>query len=376
MILIIITTFLILYFIFAIVFFVGLMKIPVSKPISSNYPTVSILVSCRNEAKDLPECLQSIQNLDYPKEKIQVVLVDDFSTDNTPEILADSAAQFDNFEFYQSVNHEETHLKAKARGIHIASTYATGEWMFITDADCRLPASWIKHMLHGTDEKTGIITGTMETLNPSFVGTLEKIVGFFKLLIAFGIAGFGAQYFALGPNMAIRRKVYEESGGLLKADFKIAEDLALFRLSDNLGYTTKYHYDHFTLVKLTPVDSLKQMISQQRRWISGGFEGSESSSAEKTIIRISFIFCPLLAALYIYLCFAYPIYGLELTALKMASEFIMFLGVKIRHKSPGILRLLPLVQFYTIVTYIWLPLSFVFSKSTKWLGDGYEIKYD
>jgi cellulose synthase/poly-beta-1,6-N-acetylglucosamine synthase-like glycosyltransferase len=375
MILIFVGLFVAIYLILGITFFVGMMRIPFSKANNEPLPTVSLLISCRNEAHDIERCLSSIQDLKYPEHKLEVILVDDFSTDSTPELLKEFADKHNNVKFFSSNEFEETHLEAKARGISNAAKKASGEWLFITDADCSLPSTWLINMLDGVDDTTGIITGSMETLSPNFIGTLEKAVGLFKMFIGFGIAGFGFSFFGLGPNMAIRRSVYEQAGGLEKANFRIAEDMALFKMAHNLGYKAKYHLDKETLVKVTPVDSLAQLISQQRRWLKGGFEGDSSTSYDWIIISVLFIFVAVFSFLFVYTCVFYPVYGLIFSLIKLSAEFLVYLGIKIRHQSKGILRLIPLTFVYSLVTYVWLPLSFIFKRDIAWMGDGYEVTY-
>ena len=363
------------YLLLGVFFSIGILKLPLSKPVQKDLPNVSVLVSCRNESKDLPGCIDSLIALDYPNNKLQIIFIDDFSTDSTPEILTEAASQNLNVEFYSSKYFPKTHLEAKARGISFAASKAAGEWLFVTDADCRVPNSWIKNMLDGIDSKTGIITGPMETLNPTYIGSLEKIVGLGKMVFAFGIAGFNISMFALGPNMAIRKKAYENAGGLESADFKIAEDIALFKMAQNNGYKTKYHFDKSTLVKLTPVSNFKQLTSQQVRWLKGGFEGKNSHIIEFVIMVLFLLFFPLLLVL-AYLFFVDLAFALQFFLLKSLSETIMMFIIKLRFKSKGLFRLLPLAFIYSLFIYTWLPIASLTKKKAKWLGDGYEVNYD
>ena len=127
-------------------------------------------------------------------------------------------------------------------------------------------------MLDGVTKDTGLIVATTETLSPTFVGKLEKIIGAYTIPIGWDLTGIPIN--ALASNMAIRKSVYEKHGGLEKADFKVAEDQAMFNLVNKNGYDIVYHMDKHTKIKLNPVQNFKQIISQQRRWIKGGFEGN------------------------------------------------------------------------------------------------------
>lgn len=95
----------------------GLFRIPRTKAVSEPLPTVSLLISCRNEEKDIDDCLRSLAQLTYPKDKLQIILVDDYSTDATPAKLKAFADQYDHAAFYSGEEFPETHLEAKGRGI-------------------------------------------------------------------------------------------------------------------------------------------------------------------------------------------------------------------------------------------------------------------
>ena len=89
-----------LYAVIGFFILIGLWRIPKSQPVEENQPLVSILISCRNEEEDLPQCLKSLEKLTYPQNKLQLILVDDNSTDTTPDILKTFADKHPHAEFY------------------------------------------------------------------------------------------------------------------------------------------------------------------------------------------------------------------------------------------------------------------------------------
>ncbi|MEZ4288860.1 MAG: glycosyltransferase [Polyangiales bacterium] len=124
----------------------------------SSLPLVSVLLTCRNEEAHLTECLQALAGIDYPASRLQFVLVDDGSTDSTFDLLSEFARTHSHAEAHRRPQHANT-LKGKARGVAFAATKATGEWIFITDADARVPCTWIRHMLGEVDESVGGVGG-------------------------------------------------------------------------------------------------------------------------------------------------------------------------------------------------------------------------
>ena len=74
------------YFIHSVIYVIGTAKrFPTME--ESDLPTVSIIVAARNEEKNILRCLQSLDKLIYPEGKLEIILVDDQSTDNTGKII-------------------------------------------------------------------------------------------------------------------------------------------------------------------------------------------------------------------------------------------------------------------------------------------------
>ena len=104
------------------------------RPLPS-YPFVSIIVCSFNGAKTLAECLESLGRIDYPN--YEVILVDDGSTDNTPEI----AARFPAVRYVHQTNHGLSHARNHGAAI------AKGEIFAYTDSDCMADPDWLYYLL-------------------------------------------------------------------------------------------------------------------------------------------------------------------------------------------------------------------------------------
>ncbi len=362
-----------IYTVVGVFILTGMKRIPESKAVTNKLPNVSVLITCRNEEEDLPGCLNSLAHLSYPEDKLQIVLIDDNSTDNTAHLLKSFAEKIEHVEFYSADEFPSTHLEAKARGIARAVSKATGEWLFITDADGIIPENWIQHMLDGATNDTGMIVGTTETLSPTLVGKMEKIASVYTIPIGWGFAGWGIPINALGPNMAIRKSVYEKHGGLEGANFRVAEDHAMFNLVNKNGYQTIHHMDEHTKIKLNPVQSFKQIISQQRRWVKGGFEGNLS---EKIIIGLMLTFGFFFCSFTLFLMIFYPVYGFSFASIKFIMDFLVYWMYGEKTKISGLLLSSPFSFIYTLLSFIWIPASLIVKSDISWMGDGYRVKYE
>ncbi|MEQ8576750.1 MAG: glycosyltransferase, partial [Fulvivirga sp.] len=115
-------------------------KVPVE------WPKVSILLAVRNEEENIERCLSSLVALDYPKDKIEILIGDDNSSDGTYELIEQLIEHHPNCYLFK-IDERVSHQKAKAKVLVQLAPKATGQYYFVTDADMRLPESWVKEMV-------------------------------------------------------------------------------------------------------------------------------------------------------------------------------------------------------------------------------------
>lgn len=129
-------------------------------------PFISVVIPVKNEAAILKNCLESLARLDYPKERLEIILADGLSTDNTKEIgLAYGVKVI--------VNAKGIVASGRNRGFEEAK----GDLVAFTDADCIFDVSWLKNSLkYFRDEKVAGIGGM--TFPPRDASSFEKAVDF------------------------------------------------------------------------------------------------------------------------------------------------------------------------------------------------------
>lgn len=129
-------------------------------------PFVSIIIPVKNDASLLKACLESISNLDYPKNKIEVIIADGMSTDNSAEVAKNYGARV-------VLNEKQT----VSPGRNIAFKRSSGEVIAFTDADCVVDKNWIINSLkYFEDDKVACVGGP--NLTPPDEGNFGKAVGF------------------------------------------------------------------------------------------------------------------------------------------------------------------------------------------------------
>ncbi len=232
-------------------------------------PFISILIAARNEEQHIESCLQSIIEMDYPNDKIEVLIGNDNSTDNTEKtVLAFIAKNKTKIQLkIYNITEQVGKAKAKANVLAQLAHQAKGEYFFVTDADITVNKNWVKTILKSFAGKTGIVSGTTVMKNDSSILQKYDWLYFSSLLKA--ISNFGIPVTAVGNNMAIKREAYFATGGYEQIDFSITEDLALYTAIRKQGYSSLNLMDKGSLNFTSPAKNLETLFNQRKRWLAG-----------------------------------------------------------------------------------------------------------
>ncbi|MEO1634397.1 MAG: glycosyltransferase [Cyanobacteria bacterium J06631_9] len=127
-------------------------------------PTVSVIVPIYNGEQDIPRLLQALKAQTYPAGKAEYLLVDNGSTDKTPQLLADAIAHFTAAGLTLRVLNEtdiQSSYAARNTGIRAAS----GDFLAFTDADCIPSADWLRALIQPfIDPQIGLVAGDIQAL--------------------------------------------------------------------------------------------------------------------------------------------------------------------------------------------------------------------
>ncbi|MDZ7266311.1 MAG: glycosyltransferase [candidate division KSB1 bacterium] len=259
------------------------------------WPRVSVLVAARNEERYLAACLQTLVQCDYPAEHLEILVIDDRSTDRTREIAADFAHRHPRVRVV-SLTQRLAGMSGKASALCQGLAHATGEIILVTDADCLVPPTWVAALVRHFTPQTGLVGGftllsPFHTLRPaqapdhcgSRVQTLDWM---FLLAIGAGAAGWGRPLSILGNNFGFRRQAYEQVGGYQAIGFTIIEDFALMqRIVRTTAWRVRFPLDPATAIYSFPPASWREFLHQRQRWAAGG---KEMGLPAKTLMGMGF----------------------------------------------------------------------------------------
>jgi cellulose synthase/poly-beta-1,6-N-acetylglucosamine synthase-like glycosyltransferase len=350
-----------------ILFLLALSKKEKKQKHIASFPNVSVVVAARNEEENIERCLRSILQVDYPADKLEVVVADDGSTDRTPEIISKIKQEHNNLKVIR-IESQINNLKGKANALAQAIAQTNGEFIFLTDADCEVPRTWIKGMLRHFDEKTGVASGvTIIETGKIFYG-MQSLDWAFLLSVAAAVGRLFKPVACIGNNMAFRKEAYIECGGYQNLKFSITEDFALFKaITGNGKWGYAFPVDLETLVISKPVKTLKELYHQKKRWGTGGLDTGLLGIAVMSggfVFHLLLILSPLL------------IEKISSLLISLALKFFIdgaFLFKTLRKfKKTSLLKYLPFFELYYIIYVVVLPFVVFFGGKTVWKDRKYK----
>ena len=234
---------------------------------------VSVVISARNEAENIESCLLSILDQSYPHDLFEIILVNDRSSDDTGEL----ARKLDTTEKRITVIDVETlppGIHPKKHAITLGVSSSKGEIIIETDADVLVERYWIEKTVERFLPDVGMVVGS-STIRVKKKTLLENIQAVdFLLLVASaqGALGNGIPMGATGQNLAYRKQVFEEVGGLeLDSRRYVSNDMLFLTKVSHSGWEIVGNMSKETIVSTLAVEEWKGLISQRTRWASNAY---------------------------------------------------------------------------------------------------------
>lgn len=232
---------------------------------------ISILVAARNEEENILDCLIALNLLDYDKNKMEILIGNDDSTDKTQSIIESFIKDKPQFKLINIKNDEPSNTKGKARVLAILAAKGKGDIFLITDADIKVNENWANGMVqYFKSDKIAMIGATTSIKSDVFLGFIQKLDWMYFMGIINVLDKINRPITMVGNNMAFTKKAYEEIGGYNAIPFSITEDYALFHAFRKKGLKTKQILNLETLSFSKPAITFRAILTQRKRWLQGG----------------------------------------------------------------------------------------------------------
>ncbi len=231
----------------------------------------AIVIPFRNERDNLPALLESIKNLHYPTDLFEIILIDDFSED-------DSVRQVYNWRMengkFQATLLENIHLSnsPKKDAISRAIPLIKKGWVVTTDADCTVPENWLltldSYIQH---HDVSMIAGpVLYDCRKSFLHHFQQLDLISLQGATIGSFGMGLGFMCNGANFCYKKSFFEELKGFAGNDHKPGGDDVFLLQKAMRRAPEKVHYlkSKNNIVKTKPADNWRSLVQQRIRWAS------------------------------------------------------------------------------------------------------------
>ncbi len=243
--------------------------------VSSRQPPVTVMVAARNEAACIATCLEHLLRQDYPRERLEIIIVDDRSSDDTGRIVRRFADRHAHLKFVRITERSAT-MAPKKYALDLAIKQAKGEIILTTDADCRPQAGWVRCMVRHFQPQVGMVAGYNPYETPENTGNLFQemlALDYFAMAaVAAASAGAGFPMSCSGGNLAYRKSIYRECGGFGRFANTISgdDDLFMQHVHETTNWKIRYALEPETQAPTAPPATFRDFLRQRIRYASKG----------------------------------------------------------------------------------------------------------
>ncbi|MBK7406852.1 MAG: glycosyltransferase [Saprospirales bacterium] len=259
----------------------GWESLPEWKPSHSSPPEtrVSVVVPVRNEEAHLERCLTSLLQQDYPPSFLEIIVVDDFSTDNTVAIASEFAGRGVRLLRMEELTPGGAGRSSKKKALQVGIQASKGALIATFDGDSWAPPAWLSTMVaYYEHHHPVLLAGPVGfTENGSLLEQFQALdmCG----MTSISAAGLFKGWFHLGngTNLLYERDAFLEIGGFEGADHLASGDdvFTMQKMAKAFPGRLAYVKSGEALVWTEPVSSWKAFWDQRLRWGSKASEYKE-----------------------------------------------------------------------------------------------------
>jgi cellulose synthase/poly-beta-1,6-N-acetylglucosamine synthase-like glycosyltransferase len=320
--------------------------------------TFTVLIPARNEEKNIAACLQSMQQLNYPKALVEIIVIDDFSEDSTAAVVQQSST-VKLVQLKDSITQRINSYKKKA--IEIGIQHSTGDYIVTTDADCTVPENWLLNFAWMIEQQQSEFIAAPVAMKEesSFIKLFQSLD--FLSLQGITAASVGAGFHSMcnGANLCYSKKAFAAVNGFKDVDHIASGDdmLLMYKVQQQFPGKVQYCYSPGSIVLTDPVETVKDFLSQRIRWASKADKYNDKRIF--WVLLLVYLFNFFLLTLLIAGFFKKEVWILLLAALfaKTITELIFLIPVASFFRKQSLMIWFPLLQpFHIIYTVVagWL----------------------
>ena len=242
-------------------------------------PFISVIIAARNEERNIGACIRSLMRQSYPRDKFEIIVTDDHSTDDTVPILHSFGKQNITVLHLSDFTQNQVLNSYKKKSIDTALRFAKGELIVTTDADCIAGEKWIATLASFYRQQSPVFVAMPVMFASSLPGEVPgaRLLTLFQSLDFMSLQGItGASVFKKihamcnGANLAYEKSVFFEVGGFEGIDQVASGDdmLLMHKIQSRYPHEVMFLKSKDVIITTRAASGLKDFIHQRIRWAS------------------------------------------------------------------------------------------------------------
>jgi biofilm PGA synthesis N-glycosyltransferase PgaC len=229
----------------------------------NRFPSISVLIPAYNEGGNIKRIVNSVLRVNYPKGLLEVIVINDASTDRTGEIA-------ESIEGVKVINNEKN--RGKAHSLNRALKVAKGELIACVDADSVVEKNILMKMV-GNFENPNVasVTPALKVLRPkNFIQRIQSAEYLLNIFLRKSLEMIDSIHVTPGVFSIYRKNVLKEVGGF--DENNLTEDMEIALRIHDAGHRIENCLDAFSYTICPP--SLRSLFKQRLRWYRGALQNT------------------------------------------------------------------------------------------------------
>ncbi len=334
-----------------IVWLILVLKIKKSKQKQTNFaPSISLIIIFRNEENNLLNLLESILNQNYPKSKMEIILVDDSSIDKGLELVRNFQKQNPELKLkLLELAKEKQNAFGKKEALTVAYSKAEGEIILLADADCSFGINNIKSRVSLFQNPTikMVSANVLYTKNKNIFAQAQALENLSLMATTAATTAANLPILSNGANLAFNRQAYLSLpiNALVKEEHSGDDLFLMHSFKKHFGAKSiGFEFDLDSVVFTQAQTSFKGFINQRIRWVSKSKAYKDIWIIFISVIVLSMNLSLIIAAVGIVFYKSYLILFGYLFGLKFLVDFVLLYIFAKHYKQNYLLWIYPFVQ--------------------------------
>jgi glycosyltransferase involved in cell wall biosynthesis len=311
--------------------------------------SISVVIPARNEETNIGACVQAILDQNYPKELLEIIVVDDHSTDHTLDVVESfEAVNLHCISLSEHISESDKLVAYKKKALSVGISKARGELIVTTDADCVAPTRWLKNIAakYEAEQAVMIVAPVDFSNNGKLVETFQSIDFMSMQGITAAVHQLSMGNMSNGANLAFSKEAFYEVEGYAGIDHLASGDDFLLMTKLGKAYPGRISYlkSKDAIVRTAPQPDWKSFFNQRIRWASksGKYDDQKMTAMLALVYLFNLSFLLLLIGGFFF-PFAWAIGGMMLLW-KIIAEIYYLLPVAEFFGKTRELYIYPLLQ--------------------------------